>query len=129
MSSDSTFANLIDVYGADIQKYSDRNPMSVHGVFSPGRVNLIGEYTDFNGGRVLPFAIPLGTYLIAVENNEGRFSFQSTNFDERVELDLNELRLVESKREDFAWANYPLGVLKQFLSFWKGNRGVDFFLG
>ncbi|MGB3154211.1 MAG: galactokinase family protein, partial [Chitinophagaceae bacterium] len=59
-----------------------------HIFFCPGRVNLIGEHIDYNGGKVMPCAISLGTYLAVSRNIEKRFRFQSLNFPEKADLHL-----------------------------------------
>jgi len=78
--------------------------------FAPGRVNLIGEHTDYNGGYVLPCAIQYGTYLLIRPSAEKFISFASTNFENRYKIALNELTV----KIDRAWVNYPLGVIDQF---------------
>jgi galactokinase len=78
--------------------------------FAPGRVNLIGEHTDYNGGFVLPFAIQYGTYLAIRQNADDLVRLTSTNMDFRVEIPLKEL----SKRVEKQWVNYPLGIFDQF---------------
>ncbi len=77
--------------------------------FAPGRVNLIGEHTDYNGGYVFPCALNYGTYLLIRKNNEALLRFASTNFDFRTEIPLNRL----SKKVDDQWVNYPLGVMNE----------------
>ena len=84
--------------------------------FSPGRVNLIGEHTDYNGGFVFPCALSFGTYLLIAANNEHKINFCSLNIDTTYSLELDQLT---KPMPDKAWANYPLGVLAQFL-----KRGV-----
>lgn len=77
--------------------------------FSPGRINLIGEHTDYNGGRVLPAAITLGTYGAARKREDKRLRFFSGNFENLgiIELSLEDLSY---KAEDH-WTNYAKGVL------------------
>lgn len=90
--------------------------------FAPGRVNIIGEHTDYNGGFVLPSAISFGTYLAIAPNGEQVMRFQTTNFDYRTEIPINEL----SRKHGDEWVNYPLGVIDQFIK--KGiviDRGMD----
>ena len=78
--------------------------------FSPGRINLIGEHTDYNGGHVFPAAITLGTYGAARKRDDQLLRFYSGNFEHLgiIEVDLRDLVF---KKED-NWTNYPKGVLK-----------------
>ena len=85
--------------------------------FSPGRVNLIGEHTDYNGGFVFPCALSFGTYLLLSPNNELKINFRSLNMEAIYTLGLEELT---APLPDKAWANYPLGVFAQFI-----KRGVS----
>ncbi|MDO4910823.1 MAG: galactokinase [Corynebacterium sp.] len=77
--------------------------------FSPGRINLIGEYTDFNGGHVFPAAISLGTWGAAKPREDSLLRFYSANFadDGIIELSLEDL----SYNKDHGWSNYAKGVL------------------
>ena len=61
-----------------------------HIFFCPGRINLIGEHIDYNGGKVMPCAISLGTYLAIAKNKDRLLRFQSLDFSEKVELRLQE---------------------------------------
>ncbi|MFA8450712.1 MAG: galactokinase [Bacteroidales bacterium] len=81
--------------------------------FSPGRVNLIGEHTDYNGGYVFPCALTLGTYCIIRENNSGVFRFRTLNYDtnELIEVAVEDIM---SPLPNKSWVNYPLGVIAQF---------------
>ena len=72
--------------------------------FSPGRVNLIGEHTDYNGGFVFPCALSFGTYLLLSPNNEQKINFRSLNMEAVYTLGLDELT---APLPDKAWANYP----------------------
>ena len=84
--------------------------------FSPGRVNLIGEHTDYNGGFVFPCALSFGTYLLLATNTEKKINFRSLNVEAVYSLELTQLT---SPLPNKSWANYPLGVLAQFI-----KRGV-----
>lgn len=84
--------------------------------FSPGRVNLIGEHTDYNGGFVFPCALSFGTYLLISPNSEQKINFRSLNMEAVYSLELTQL---SQPLPNKAWANYPLGVFAQFI-----KRGV-----
>ncbi|MCL2865119.1 MAG: galactokinase [Lachnospiraceae bacterium] len=80
--------------------------------FTPGRVNLIGEHTDYNGGHVFPCALTLGTYGVARKRNDRLMHFYSLNVDSVgvIEISLDDL----NHRNSHSWANYPLGVVWAF---------------
>ena len=80
-----------------------------HTFFSPGRINLIGEHTDYNGGHVFPAAISLGTYGAARKRDDQLLRFFSGNFEEKgiIEVPLENLRF----EPEHNWTNYPKGVL------------------
>ena len=80
--------------------------------FSPGRVNLIGEHTDYNGGHVFPCALTLGTYGAARKREDNKIHFYSMNLDsfDIVEASLDDL----TNKKEYNWANYPLGVVWAF---------------
>ncbi len=78
--------------------------------FAPGRVNLIGEHTDYNGGFVLPCAIQYGTYLLIRQSDNGMVRLSSCNMDFRAEIPVEEL----SAKVNNQWVNYPLGIFDQF---------------
>jgi len=82
------------------------------GYFSPGRVNLIGEHTDYNGGFVFPCALSFGNYCLIRKVDRPSFRFASLNMDLEVELSLDELTTPLGNK---AWVNYPLGVIAQFV--------------
>lgn len=89
--------------------------------FAPGRVNLIGEHIDYNGGLVMPCAITYGTTLLTAPNTEGIFRFRSTNFNEVLDIPLKELY----EKTGSSWFNYPLGVLQNFIQAGKEVQGLD----
>lgn len=95
--------------------------------FSPGRINLIGEHTDYNGGHVFPAAITLGTYGAARKRDDQLLRFYSANFEEIgiIEVDLN--NLVYEKADH--WTNYAKGVLKFLQEAGHTiDRGMDVFV-
>jgi galactokinase len=81
--------------------------------FAPGRVNLIGEHTDYNGGHVFPCALSVGTYAVARKRNDSKIRLYSTNFSEIgvIETSIENLEYVD----DHDWANYPKGVVAKLL--------------
>ncbi len=107
------------------EKFGDSKEAQVY--FAPGRVNLIGEHTDYNGGHVFPCALTIGTYGVARKRTDRRLRFYSLNF--------RELGVIESSLEDLKpypeadWTNYPKGVIWAFAE--KGmeiSTGLDILL-
>ncbi len=86
--------------------------------FAPGRVNLIGEHTDYNGGPVFPCALSFGTRLLIAKNDKQTMSFKSLNQPEILTLNFDQLT---TRLENNSWVNYPLGVMAQFI-----KRGKTF---
>ena len=116
--------NLIKDF-KEIFKYSEE----VETFFSPGRVNLIGEHTDYNGGFVFPCALDFGTYAVIKKREDKIFRMYSKNFENLGIIEFNLDNLVYDKKDD--WANYPKGVIKTFLDRnYKIDSGFDvLFLG
>ena len=109
---------FVEVYGegGEIREY-----------FAPGRVNLIGEHTDYNGGHVFPCALTLGTYGLARKRDDRKLRFYSVNF--------SKLGVIESSLDDLipsdqaGWTNYPKGVMWTFEKRgYKLTSGVDFLI-
>ena len=92
-----------EVFGAPAEKQ----------FFAPGRVNLIGEHTDYNGGNVFPCAIDKGTYGLVKKRNDRKFRMYSENFADLGVMEFTLDELTNNKKHD--WANYPKGVIKMFL--------------
>ena len=84
----------------------------LHVYFAPGRVNLIGEHTDYNGGHVFPCALTIGTYAVARRREDRKIRFYSQNFPKSgvVETSLDDLTPYEAA----GWTNYPKGVMWAF---------------
>ena len=103
--------------------FGDTEGVNVY--FAPGRVNMIGEHTDYNGGHVFPCALSIGTYAAARKRNDSKLNFYSINFEENgiMESDINDI-----KPEDAAgWTNYPKGVIWAFAERgMKVDCGMDF---
>jgi len=85
--------------------------------FAPGRVNLIGEHTDYNGGHVFPCALTIGTYGAARKRTDNRLRFYSMNFEQLGVLESSLEDLTPSPEAD--WTNYPKGVMWAF-----GEKGM-----
>lgn len=94
-----------EIYGTKVE----------HLYFAPGRVNLIGEHIDYNGGRVFPCALSFGTYLAVAPRDDQKIAFASMNQAFRLECDST---IFEHKPAE--WVKYPLGVVKEF-----ADRGFD----
>lgn len=88
--------------------------------FAPGRVNLIGEHTDYNGGNVFPCAIDKGTYALVRKREDSRFRMYSENFSDLGVIEFFLEKLENEKEHD--WANYPKGVIKMFID---ENQKID----
>lgn len=102
-----------------VEKYGEGE---FHGFFSPGRVNLIGEHTDYNGGFVFPCALSFGAYLLLRKTDRKSVKFASLNLPFEAEVPIGDL----NKKVGKEWVNYPIGVFAQFMK--KGvkfNEGAD----
>ena len=107
-----------EVFGAggDIQTF-----------FAPGRVNMIGEHTDYNGGHVFPCALTIGTYGVARKRDDDKINFFSLNFAQfgTIHSDLNDLKPYKEAN----WTNYPKGVMWSLITRgYKFDTGFDFLI-
>lgn len=94
---------FIELFG---KKYENR-------YFAPGRVNLIGEHTDYNGGNVFPCAIDRGTIALVLKRNDNLCRFYSMNFENKgiIEFNINDIKY----EKEHHWVNYPKGMFKAFI--------------
>ena len=76
--------------------------------FAPGRVNLIGEHTDYNGGCVFPCALSFGAWLLIAKNNDQVLRFRSLNMPQVYEIPVSQIK----PQPDRAWCNYSLGCIE-----------------
>ena len=97
--------------------------------FAPGRVNLIGEHTDYNGGHVFPCALTMGTYVAVRKREDNKLRFYSANFEQLGVIETSLDELVWTKEAD--WTNYPKGVMWAFKEKgYKFETGFDmYYLG
>ena len=105
--------NIIEMF---TKVYGDREGIRVF--FSPGRVNLIGEHTDYNGGNVFPCALSFGTYGAIALRDDKTVRMYSENFKDLgvITFDIDDLK--NEEKDD--WANYPKGVISVLR-----NHGYD----
>lgn len=96
--------------------YGDNEGAKVY--FAPGRVNLIGEHTDYNGGHVFPCALTIGTYGVARRRTDKKLRFFSMNFEHLGVIESSLEELVPSN--EAGWTNYPKGVMWAF-----GQKGME----
>ncbi|MFC3883707.1 galactokinase [Bacillus songklensis] len=112
--------NLINRFMKIFQASEDQ----IRVFFAPGRVNLIGEHTDYNGGHVFPCALSLGTYAIAKKREDNMVRMYSSNFENLgvIEFSLENLQYEEAHD----WVNYPKGVIDIFQKYgYAIEKGFD----
>ena len=112
--------NWPDIY-AKFKELFDGNPLMVR---SPGRINLIGEHTDYNDGFVFPAAIDKEIVFAAAKNDKGLFRFYAKDLDASFELPVADLHVTGT-----AWANYLLGVVAQYQKRGYQISGIDCVFG
>lgn len=105
-----------------IQKYGISEE-EIHFYFSPGRVNLIGEHIDYNGGYVFPCALDMGTYLVVRKRSDRVMHFASLNFPLTNHIHLSEVLEYDVT---YGWSNYPIGIIKAFLDMSIELSGMEF---
>lgn len=110
---------MLPVLQQEFRKRFQEEPRYIF--FCPGRVNLIGEHIDYNGGQVMPCAITPGTWLAVSKNIDKRFRFHCLNFPETADLQVQE----SYSRTGKEWFNYPLGVIHHLLDEGHGLSGLN----
>lgn len=106
-------SEFISIYGGDHK--------TVKRFHAPGRVNLIGEYTDFNGGPVFPCAINRGTTLLVRQTDTDAIEFATANFVHRASIDPQQVARSNQ------WVDYPLGVISEFQTLGHNIRGLQMY--
>lgn len=106
-----------------IEKYG-KTKEEIRVFHAPGRVNLIGEHIDYNGGNVFPCALEFGTYAVVRKRDDDILNLASLNFELEVQVDMNNIEY----EEEHDWGNYPKGVLKMLQN--RGHKlcGMDILL-
>ena len=104
--------NVLDKFK---ELFGDEGEIGVY--FAPGRVNMIGEHTDYNGGHVFPCALTIGTYGVARKRNDKKLRMFSMNFENRGIFESSIEGLKPEKEAE--WTNYPKGVIWAF-----GEKGM-----
>lgn len=108
------------IYNAFLEKYNG-NPVLVQ---SPGRINLIGEHTDYNDGLVLPAAINKYIFFAVAKNNTEMVNVFSYDFNDSISFSINDI-----KRSDTSWVNYIIGVINEIQKSGKEINGFDLVFG
>ncbi|MEO0294174.1 MAG: galactokinase [candidate division WOR-3 bacterium] len=105
MVKDKSLKERIEVLKRDFKRtFGDTKGIKIFN--APGRVNIIGEHTDYNGGYVLPIAINLSILGVARKTKDRKLHLKSKNFEREFEVSLDELKYDEK----IGWANYPLSI-------------------
>ena len=111
---------IIDQLKKEFEKIYNKQAERIF--FCPGRVNLIGEHIDYNGGQVMPCAISMGTTVLIAKNNDHVFRFRAVDFPETSDIELKD----SYTKTGPEWFNYPLGVIHEFLKAGIQLEGLDF---
>lgn len=104
-----------------LKEFTAESKEQIRTFFAPGRVNLIGEHTDYNGGFVFPTALTIGTFMTIRPREDRVCTLVSTNFDQKVTFTLDD---VAYKEED-DWGNYPKGIINELLKVTNSLKGID----
>ncbi|MUT68451.1 galactokinase [Paenibacillus sp. NEAU-GSW1] len=112
-------ANIQALTQQFIQQYGGEEA-SIKVFHAPGRVNLIGEHTDYNGGYVFPAALTFGTTLLIRKREDNKLGLATTNFPSSKQFNINEI--VYDEADD--WMNYPKGIVHELQ-----QKGISFSSG
>jgi len=113
--------NIANIY----RELFERESKNLLTVSAPGRINLIGEHTDYNGGFVLPIAIDRNIYIAGTKRNDRIIRVYSIDYDQNVQFDLDSIQFNKEK----IWVNYIGGVLKSLLEICADINGADIIFG
>ena len=102
---------FLDAYGINAERF----------FFAPGRVNIIGEHVDYNGGLVMPCALNLGSYVAAAKRNDCKIRLASLTYKPSVETNLDSMDIASAH----GWANYPIAVALCFIDNGHKLSGFD----
>jgi len=92
--------------------------------FAPGRVNLIGEHIDYNGGLVMPCALSIGTYCAILKRDDGMMNFVSEGYEPKVSVSATDLAFNEAHQ----WANYPKAIVTLLRDMGYDVGGFDMYI-
>ena len=106
----------------DFTHFFGRSEELLQAYFAPGRVNLLGEHTDYNGGFVLPFSIQYGTLLLIRKSENPLWRFRSENMKFIADISVTD----KPEKIGNTWVNYPLGVISEFQKTGISVPGMEF---
>ena len=113
--------NIANIY----RKLFGKESKKLLTVSAPGRINLIGEHTDYNGGFVLPIAIDRNIYMAGTKRNDRIIRIYSIDYDQNVQFDIDSIQFNKEKM----WVNYIAGVIKSLLKIRADINGADIVFG